>query len=248
MLIAVLNQSNGAVADADVATMADAIATQIQDVAKAWNREPATVTFYSSATAVPTGAYGVAIVPTINDQPQNVLGYHIENWGVVAAQPILANAQTLTGDWSVSSTLSHEVLEMFIDPACNLWAANGQGTAYSLEVCDPVEAPTYTVNNVSVSNFVTPSWFDPQTPATAQTDKTGQVTGPFTVAAGGYVNYVHGGQFTVAAGGYETYVRGGSQMQQQFGTTYPGWRKTMKSPGTAGPMARSQRILGLWHT
>ena len=230
MLIAILNQSNGAVADADVKTMTEAITTQIQDVATAWNRAPATVTFYNSASAVPAGAYGVAIVPTIDGQPAGVVGYHAENWGVVAAQPILANAQTLTGDWSVSSTLSHEVLEMFIDPACNLLAVDGQGSAYSLEVCDPVEAPTYTVNNVSVSNFVTPSWFDPQAPTGARFDKQGQVTAAFTIAAGGYANYVNGGQ-----------------VKQQWGAKYPGWRKAMKSP-PAPSMARSQRILGLWHT
>jgi len=231
MLIAILNQSNGAVADADVATMTAAITTQIQDVATAWNRAPATVTFYSSAGAVPAGAYGVAIVPTIDGQPAGVVGYHAENWGVVAAQPILANAHTLTGDWSVSSTLSHEVLEMFIDPACNLLAVDGQGSAYSLEVCDPVEAPTYTVNNVSVSNFVTPSWFDPQAPAGARFDNQRQVTAAFTIAAGGYANYVNGGQ-----------------VKQQWGAKYPGWRKAMKSPPTAPPMTRSQRVMALWHT
>jgi len=233
MLIAILNQSNGAVADADVATMTAAITTQIQDVATAWNRAPATVTFYNSASAVPAGAYGVAIVPTIDGQPAGVVGYHAENWGVVAAQPILANAQTLTGDWSVSSTLSHEVLEMFIDPACNLWAVNGQGPAYSLEVCDPVEAPTYPdpVNGVSVSNFVFPSWFDPQAPAGARFDNQRQVTAAFTIAAGGYANYVNGGQ-----------------VKQQWGAKYPGWRKAMKSPPTAPPMTRSQRVMALWHT
>ena len=237
MLIAILNQSSGAtgvtgVTDADVATMTAAIASQIQtDVAPAWNRAPATVTFYNSASAVPAGAYGVAIVPTIQDQPQGVLGYHIEHWGVAAAQPIFANGgQTLTGDWSVSSTLSHEVLEMFIDPACNLWAANGQGSAYSLEVCDPVETPTDTVNGVSVSNFVFPSWFDPLPPAGARFDKLGQVTAPFTIAAGGYANYVNGGQ-----------------VKQQWGAKYPSWRKTMKSPPTAPTMARSQRLLASYH-
>ena len=235
MLIAILNQSSGAtgVTDADVATMTAAIATQIQvDVAPAWGRAPATVTFYNNASTVPAGAYGVAIVNTIQDQPQGMLGYHAENWGVVATQPEFANgAQVLTGDWSVSSTLSHEVLEMFIDPACNLWAVNGQGPAYSLEVCDPVEAPTYTVSGVSVSNFVTPSWFDPQAPAGARFDNQRQVTAAFTIAAGGYANYVNGGQ-----------------VKQQWGAKYPGWRKTMKSPPTAPPMTRSQRVMALWHT
>ena len=90
---------------------------------------------------------------------------------VVAAKPELDNGgKATTGDWSVSSVMSHEVLEMYIDPNCNLWANDGKGSAYSFEVCDPVEAPSYTVNGVSVSNFVTPSWFDSLAPATAQFD------------------------------------------------------------------------------
>src|SRR6185437_12983234 len=49
-----------------------------------------------------------------------VLGFHTEDqggklWGVVAAKPELDNgAKVTTGDWSVSSVLSHEVLEMFV--------------------------------------------------------------------------------------------------------------------------------------
>jgi len=226
MLIAILNQST-VVADADVATMAEAIATQIRaDVAPVWDRAPATVVFCNSPSTVPAGAYGVAIVDTIQDQPQGVLGLHTEDqaaqmWGVVAAQPELANnAKVMTGDWSISSTLSHEVLEMFVDPNCNLWANDGKGSVYSLEVCDPVEAPTYTVSGVSVSNFVTPSWFDPLAPATAQFDKLGQLTAGFSIAAGGYMTYESAGK-----------------EQQQWGSKYPGWRKAMKS----GPMARTQR-------
>jgi hypothetical protein len=46
--------------------------------------------------------------------------------GVVSAKPELDNhGQPTTGDWSVSSVLSHEVLEMYIDPNCNLWAKLG---------------------------------------------------------------------------------------------------------------------------
>jgi hypothetical protein len=226
MLIAILNQST-VVADADVATMTEAIASQVQfDAAPIWDRAPAAVVFYTDPTAIPPGAHGIAIVDSIQDQPTGVLGLHTTDqagqaWGVVAAQPELANSgQVLTGDWSVSSTLSHEVLEMFIDPNCNLWANNGQGSAYSLEVCDPVEAPTYTVSGVSVSNFVTPSWFDPLAPATAQFDKLGQVTAAFSILKGGYMVY--------EAAGKE---------QQKFGTEFPNWRKEMKT----GPLARTRR-------
>src|SRR6516164_3600954 len=227
MLIAILNQST-LVSNPDAMKMTQAVATQVRlDAAPLWDRSPAAVVFYTDPGAVPATAHGIAIVDTIQNQPQGVLGFHTEDqggklWGVVAAKPELDNgAQVTTGDWSVSSVLSHEVLEMFVDPNCNLWANDGKGSAYSFEVCDPVEAPTYTVSGVSVSNFVTPSWFDPLAPATAQFDKLRQLTAPFTIAAGGYANYVNGGQ-----------------VKQQWGTKYPAWRKAMKTPPTAPPTAR----------
>ena len=226
MLIAILNQST-VVADMDVATMTAAIATQIHfDAAPIWDRAPAAVIFYTDPAAVPARAHGIAIVDTIQDQPKGVQGFHTEDqggqlWGVVAAKPELDNGgQVLAGDWSVSSTLSHEVLEMFVDPNCNLWANDGKGSAYSLEVCDPVEAPTYPVSGVSVANFVTPAWFDPLAAPTAQFDKLGLLTAGFSVLKGGYMVYESAGK-----------------EQQQFGNEFPNWRKEMKT----GPLARTRR-------
>jgi hypothetical protein len=232
MLIAILNQST-LVTTADAETMTQAVATQVRlDAAPLWDRAPAAVVFYTDPSAVPATAHGIAIVDTIQDQPQGVLGFHTEDqggklWGVVAAKPELDNgAQVLTGDWSVSSVLSHEVLEMYVDPNCNLWANDGNGSAYSFEVCDPVEAPSYTVSGVSVSNFVTPSWFDPLAPATAQFDKLGQLKTAFSILKGGYVVYESAGK-----------------AQQKFGTEFPEWRKQMKT----GPLARTRRRLAEAH-
>jgi hypothetical protein len=254
MLIAILNQSNlnqpnqstYLVSDADVKTMTQAIASQIQsDVAPLWGRAAATVTF--NPTPLPPDAYVVAIVDSIPAQQTGVVGSHSETQtgqvsGIVAAQPILANnGQVLTGDlatadWSVSSTLSHEVLEMFIDPNCNMWANDGNGSVYGLEVCDPVEGPPYTVTvgsqDVWVSNFVTPAWFDPQAPAGSQVDFQGLLTktGPFTILPGGYM----------------TYESKSGKLQQQFGTAYPAWRQAIKSSPQQQPQAletRGQRRL-----
>jgi hypothetical protein len=124
--------------------------------------------------------------------------------------------------------LSHEVLEMFVDPNCNLWGSNGQGRVYSLEVCDPVEAPTYEVNGVSVSNFVTPAWFDPQAPKTAQFDRLAKVPGPFGILPGGYVVY--------SAEGRE---------HQQFGAEFPDWRKQTKTAPTARTRRRRAQAAAL---
>jgi hypothetical protein len=225
MLIAILNQST-LVSNADAATMTQAIATQVRlDAAPLWGRTPAAVVFYTDPSAVPAAAHGIAIVDTIQDQPQGVLGFHTEDqggrlWGVVAAKPELDNGgHVTTGDWSVSSVLSHEVLEMFIDPDCNLWANDGKGSAYSFEVCDPVEAPTYTVKDVSVSNFVAPCWFDPLSAKSAQFDKLGCLTAPFSILKGGYVVYESAGK-----------------EHQKFGDEFPQWRRDMKS----GPLARTR--------
>src|SRR5262249_46785089 len=185
--------------------------------------------------AVPAAAHVIAIVDTIPDQPTGLLGLHTagqagQAWGAVAAKPELDNyGHVLTGDWSVSSTLSHEVLEMFIDPNCNLWVNDGNGSAYSLEVCDPVEAPTYTVSGVSVSNFVTPSWFDPQAPAGAQFDKLGRLTAAYSILPGGYMTFQSTGK-----------------EQQQWGSAYSNWRKATKT----GPFARNQQrvIQASWHS
>jgi hypothetical protein len=239
MLIAVLNQST-LVTDDDVAAMTRAIAMQVKlDAAPLWDRSPAAVIYYPQASAVPPSSHVITMVDTIQDQPKGVLGFHTEDqggrlWGVVAAKPELdSGAQVMTGDWSVSSVLSHEVLELFIDPNCNLWATNDAGKVYSFEVCDPVEAPTYTVNDVSVSNFVTPAWFDPLSVTkeenraqldeatrtkhglsvqTTQFDKLGLVDAPFTILKGGYAVYASEGK-----------------QQQVFGDEFPQWRKDMKT-------------------
>jgi hypothetical protein len=111
---------------------------------------------------------------------------------------------------------------MFVDPNCNLWANNAKGRAYSFEVCDPVEAPTYDVKKVSVSNFVTPAWFDPDAAKTATFDKLGLLKAPFTILKGGYVVWASAGK-----------------EHQTNGAELPRWRRAMKR----GPLSRTSRRL-----
>jgi hypothetical protein len=79
---------------------------------------------------------------------------------------------------------------------------------------------------VSVSNFVTPAWFDPLSDhATAQYDKLGTLKAPFTILKGGYVVYE-------AAGA----------KHQQHGDDFPAWRKKMKSGKLARPNTDSRKL------
>ena len=88
------------------------------------------------------------------------LGYHDMNTrGVPVGFVFVVDL----AEWTV--TLSHEALELIVDPTVNILvpgphphdAANTVLHAY--EVCDAVERTSYEIDGVRVSNFVTPHYF-----------------------------------------------------------------------------------------
>jgi hypothetical protein len=107
--------------------------------------------------------YWIVIADT-SDQA-NALGYHsLSNIG----QPlgfVFAKSDLDSGS-SVSVTLSHEVLEMLLDPDINLLAQLDSTRMVAVENCDPVESDSdgYLIGDVLVSNFVLPSYFSPGHP------------------------------------------------------------------------------------
>src|SRR5206468_3768746 len=96
----------------DAEVMAAAVNRQMHEhVRPAWDLPDTPVKF---TTAPPRGARVITLVDTADD-PQ-ALGYHDEQGtvpsGVVGCKPELdQGAKVLTGPYSVSSILSHEVLE-----------------------------------------------------------------------------------------------------------------------------------------
>lgn len=216
-MIYVINKST-LVSDTDASDMTRACATQLKrHAAPLWGLAPIPVVFAGYAPTIMPGSWVFAI---LDDPDQaDALGWHTEDqgdliYGRVFARPSLDNGV------SVSSVLSHEVLETFVDPRVNLWADNGHGTAYALEVGDPVEADSYKINahgkSVEVSNFVTPAWFDPLAGSGDEFDYMGNVTRPFEMTAGGYVITMKEGQISA-----------------QYGREYPEWRKETKKADTA---------------
>jgi hypothetical protein len=125
----------------------------------------------------------------------------------------------LTGSMSVSSVLSHKVCEWFADRFLNLWADGPKGE-YSVEICDPVENDSYDIDGVSVSNFVTPRYFDPLAPAGSQFDYLKKLTKPFTITTGGYIQ-----------------IRNAGVVKSIFGARYPKWKRPLKE----FPAARSYK-------
>src|SRR5437868_1386073 len=95
---------------------------------------------------------------------------------------------TLADNELVSVTASHELFEMVIDPIANLWAEAEDGTEYAYEMSDPVEADTFVVDGIPMSNFVHPSWFEPfKHPAGTKFDHLGLLKKPFSMTKGGYM-------------------------------------------------------------
>jgi hypothetical protein len=112
--------------------------------------------------------------------------------------------------WSV--TLSHEIIEMIIDPFGNrlIAAAHPFDTEvrvkYLLEVCDPCQAIWYPVNGVPVSDFYTPRYLDPVGVSSSRYSFTGAIERPQQILEGGYVSWIDpadSGLYQLAAGATE---------------------------------------------
>lgn len=217
------------VADADVETMCQAIQIQLDlHVFPAWNIKGGTVSFYPSTTKAPGYAWTIFVIDS-DRQVAGALGFHEEQSdqivGYIMCQPILSNGGAVLaynasnpGQYTVSATLSHEIIETCGDRFTNTYCDDGN-TSWCQELCDPVEQISYGVmvgsTNVAVSDFVFPSFFNPEA--------TSKQNFPF--------NYLKSLQapFTILSGGYAIQRTGGPGTETQvFGNAMPLWRRDMK--------------------
>jgi hypothetical protein len=95
---------------------------------------------------------------------------------------------TLANNDLVSVSASHELVEMLVDPAINLMSTGPDARAtYAYESADPVEALSFPVNGIPMSDFVYPAYFEAfHTSGSVQFDKMKKVKRPFQILAGGY--------------------------------------------------------------
>jgi hypothetical protein len=131
-----------------------------------------------------------AIVDELPDAP-GAVAYHDVNGTEV---PVVWLARTAcnsltSGADSVSSALSHELLEAAGDPFVNAWRDDGRGAEWAQELCDAVQESGYTQAGIAVSNFVLPAFFAPG--AAGPYDYLGTlgrpaVFAPLETAGGGY--------------------------------------------------------------
>lgn len=186
--IAVVNEST-LMSNAEVYHFVPALQHQVRrDFAPLWGCDATVVTMLPSQVQ---GFHWVLGVFDNADQA-NALGYHdLTPAGKPVMKVFVADSQS--ANVTVSSVASHELLETLADPWIEslTLADNGDGTGriYMQEVCDPVEADSYSIWGVVVSNFVTPWWFGDPLPPGAKYDFLGNLKAPFTMTPGGYFGY-----------------------------------------------------------
>jgi hypothetical protein len=193
-LVAILNRSS-VLTDSDVARIVAALQKQVTNhFAPAWGIG-ARLKFVPKADLEGwKGAWNLVVLDTSDEA--TALGYHDFTPEGLPVGKAFAKTDQLYGALP-SVTLSHELLEMLGDPEINLCAEARDGTVYAYENCDAVEADQlgYQVDGVTVSDFVTPEWFsDSLAGHEVRFDFRGHVSGPFELAAGGYISIRRPGQ------------------------------------------------------
>jgi hypothetical protein len=196
--IALTPESPGTVEIGELARVAAAIQRQVsRDFEPFWEVE-ATVDAFPTLEQVPLGYWPVVVTARELGDDE---GFHLTSSG----EPF-SLVEILPG-WSV--TASHEILEMLVDPYGNRTipgpAPSGDiaRVEYLLEICDPCQsaACAYTVNDVLVSDFVTPAFFAPVGPHgsgnSAAYSFGGNINAPRSVAPGGSLTFLDRARGTV---------------------------------------------------
>jgi len=126
---------------------------------------------------------------TILDHSDAGLGVHLDKNGKPFAEIQAGD------DWSI--TASHEMLEMLVDPLGRKLqsdpdidpGADGHEVQYLVEVGDPCEIFSYSINGINVSDFITPEFYDTNAPAGTEFDFLGRLSQAFEVPQGCYISW-----------------------------------------------------------
>jgi len=208
--VAVVNQSN-ILADADVQAIVPALQEQVsQHLEPTW-RVNAALAFFKKGSQPLAGSWRLLIMDDTDVTGDS--GYHNVDAQGPFGRVFVKTATEVKQKWTVVA--SHELLEMLINPYANLASfvppdeTGNVGVYYDLEVCDPVylDELSYSVKNVSVSDFVFPEWFapwvaqpDPSKPS-LQVDYAKRLDGPTKIAPGAIVSVSSTGRYPLNGNG-----------------------------------------------
>jgi hypothetical protein len=196
--------------DADAREICAALAHQLGYHVQQSYRAVATPVKWYTTGFFPLSAWPVYILKDSDEA--GALGYHDLD---PAGRPYgrVFSAPTDAAGVSLSSVVSHEVVEAFVDPWANLWADGAGGVSVAFEACDPVEASTYEIAGVEVSNFVTRAWFD-QNDKVGPFDHLNHLSRPRMLEKGGYEILMHDGRVTQQFAETDPPAEGGAMSEQ----------------------------------
>ncbi len=181
----------------DIIKVASALNLQAnRDLQSIWNIS-ASVTALADPESIEPGVWPIFIVDDVGQD--GAAGLHLTDH----QQPYaLVQAGTT---WSL--TASHECLEMLVDPSGNRLVPSSAITAagnkvqdvttekfeYLVEVADPSEDPAnaYMIDEVLVSDFYTPHFFDPVASPGVRYSFTGRIKRPREILPGGYISWLN---------------------------------------------------------
>ncbi len=109
---------------------------------------------------------------------------------------------TLDNHDLVSVSASHELVEMLVDPAINLMTTGPDPKlVYAYESADPVEALSYLVSGIAMTDFVYPAYFEAfHKPGSVPFDRLKKINKPFQILSGGYQIIFKNGKWTQVFG------------------------------------------------
>jgi len=218
MIISIVNHSNGQVTDEELQFVVRAINRQIHEDFEPYWSLSATLRLEGRSVDQPDAEQvadlrGDAVIYLWDhaDVP-GALGYHYQNnRGIPYGFVFTDIAQQIGEPWSV--TLSHEALELVGDCETNILVMGPHPTEDRMvfhwyEMCDAVQAETYEIDGIAVSNFLLPLYFT----GTRDVDEVGarndflgrsygaQTLQSFGINPGGYIGF-----FDPELGDHDTY-------------------------------------------
>jgi len=226
VIISVINHTNGQLQDEDVQTAIRAINRQIEeDFEPYWSLgarlrlEGRTSSAPNKQTLSDMRGDAVLYLWDKTDVP-NALGYHDRNNAGIPFGFIFTDLVKRLGEsWTV--TLSHEALEAILDPEVNLLvqgphpADPNRDVFHWYEASDAVQAESYQIDHVDVSNFVLPLYFTSGEETGGRNDflgraYNGKTLQSFGINPGGYVGF-----YDPQTGQHDTFSLRGDKLAQK---------------------------------
>ncbi len=176
----------------------------------------------------------------------DALGYHEANNRGIPFGFIFTELSKKIGEaWSV--TLSHEALELIGDANANQLAAGphpdpkqkGRFVFHWYEMCDAVQAETYKIDGVAVSNFVLPLYFTPGEQVGGRNDFLGTGLRSFGINPGGYVGFFDPEKQDMVTFSADEKARSRLEAKSRMGLT----RRSARYRGLVAPAGTRRTVL-----